>query len=259
MKLDGKIAVVTGGSRGIGLGIVDSLLAEGSVVVMVGRNPDTAEQVIAERNLGPRLSFVQADVSQPGGAASAIDAAVAQHGRLDILVNNAGGSGHFKPLTEFTDDMWRELFALNLDSAFWAMRHAIPIMKAGGGGRIVNISSMRAKKQAATQGPYGAAKAALNALTKSTALEVGDFNITVNAICVGVVLTDLARSGSRLFAANQGITEEELWRRYATEQMPSRQLQTPETMGALVVYFCSDAGRSISGAAWSADGGLADY
>ena len=259
MKLDGKIALVTGGTRGIGLGIVDTFLGEGASVVAMGRDAGTGAKVLADRGAGDRLYFVQGDVLAKGGVEAAIDATVDHYGRIDILVNNAGGSGHFIPLIEHTDETWYETIDRNLTAVYRSMRHVIPIMREQGGGRIVNISSMRSKKQAPNQGPYGAAKAGVNALTKSTALEVGDDNITVNAICVGVVLTDAALSGSLEFAASQGITQQELFDRYAKQQMPSRMLQTPETMGELAVFFCSDAGRSISGVAYSADGGLADY
>ncbi|MGE0388185.1 MAG: SDR family NAD(P)-dependent oxidoreductase [Gammaproteobacteria bacterium] len=259
MKLQHRFALVTGGTRGIGLGIVDALLAEGASVTMMGRDAQTAVRVMAQRNGHERLAFVTGDVLRPGAVEAAIDATVARWGRVDILVNNAGGNNHFIPLVEHTEQTWYETLDWNVTSVFRAMRHVIPIMKRQGGGRIVNISSMRSKKQAANQGPYGAAKAALNALTKSTALEVGDFNITVNAICVGVVLTDLAREGGRMFAATQGITADEMFARYAREQMASRTLQTPEIMAALTVLLCSDEGHCISGVAWSADGGLADY
>ena len=259
MQLEGKVALVTGGTKGIGLGIADALLAEGASVMLVARDPGPAEKVIAERAMGERLAFVAADVVQPGQIEAAIDATLARYGRLDILVNNAGGSVYFKEVTEVTDEMWRTVIDLNLTSAFRAMRHVIPIMKAQGGGRIVNISSMRSKKQTSASGPYSAAKAGLNALTKAVAFEVGDFNITVNAICVGLVVTERAREASKVYAATQGLTQDELFQQYANEQMPSRRLQTPETMGALTVFFCSEAGRPISGVAYSADGGLADY
>ena len=259
MKLDGRRALVTGGTRGIGVGIVDALLAEGASVVMMGRNAETGAKVTAERELGDRLSFVQGDVSTSGAVEGAIDETVRRLGGIDILVNNAGGSGYFIPLVEHTDESWFSTLNRNLTAVFHSMKHVIPIIKDQGGGRIVNISSMRSKKQAPNQGPYGAAKAGLNALTKSTALEVGDFNITVNAICVGVVLTDAALEGSAVFAASQGLTQDALLQRYAKEQMASRMLQTPEVMGALTVFFCSDEGRCISGVAYSADGGLADY
>jgi len=258
MKLDGKVAVVTGGTRGIGRGITEAYLAEGASVVMVGRNVDTAEKVMAEAGMGERLAFEAGDVAVSADADRCVGNAVERYGRVDILAHCAGGIVVFKPLHEWSNDEWSQHIAWNLDGTFYVMRAAIKHMLTQGGGRIINISSFQSKKSTPNFGAYVAAKAGVNAVTQLAARELGAANITVNAICVGVVPTELLRSSGELLAESYGVPFEEAVDGLRL-QMASQKLQSTDTISAMAVLLASHAGESISGQAYSFDGGLADY
>lgn len=256
--LRNRVALVTGGTRGIGLAIARSFLDEDATVAMMGRNPVTGTGVVAELGAGDNLMFVQGDVTDRTQMEAAIDAVVDRHGRLDVLVNNAGGMPSVAPVIETTDDQWMAALAWNLTSVFVACRHAVPVMRGQGWGRIINVSSFRAKQPAASQAPYSAAKAGVNALTKALALEVGDFGVTVNAICPGLVLTDFSREAGATYAASMGFTAEELWERHR-RGLPSRELPTTAMLGRLAVFLASEVASCISGSSFTVDGGAADY
>jgi 3-hydroxybutyrate dehydrogenase len=255
-ELAGRVALVTGGTRGIGLGIAAAMVTSGASVVVAGRDIAAGERATAA--LGGGAEYVAADVTDGVSVDAMVEEVIARLGRLDILVNNAGGTEAARLMTDLTDDDWERALKLNLTSVFRASRRAIPYMSANGWGRVINISSFRAKQPTAGQGAYAVAKAGVIALTKALACEVGDSGVTVNTIAPGVVLTEMALATGASFAAAEGITADERWERYR-RTIPSRRLATPEAIGALAVFLASDAAACLSGSCYNADGGLADH
>ncbi|MEZ4453250.1 MAG: SDR family NAD(P)-dependent oxidoreductase [Nannocystaceae bacterium] len=258
MMLEGKVAVVTGGSRGIGRGIVEMLLSEGASVAFNGRDQGKGARALRELDAGARAIFVAGDVTARGDCEAVIDAAVEAFGGLHILVNNAGGSGGFAPVVEMSDDAWIQAFAWNVHSTFYCTRHALKRMLPQKWGRIINISSVEGKHGKGGVAHYVAAKHAINGLTKSVAQEVGTEGVTVNAICPGLILTDIVRESGAAVAAAMGLTFEELVERFASEAAIKR-LSKVEEVAAMARLLCSQEGAGITGALLSVDGGTAAY
>ncbi|GAA0623920.1 3-hydroxybutyrate dehydrogenase [Sporichthya brevicatena] len=254
-QLAGHVAVVTGGSRGIGLGIARAFVAQGATVVICGRDAERGKR--AQEELGA-AEFVAVDVSSQHAAEDLIDRTVAAYGSLEILVNNAGGPNVGARVVETTDESWRNAFAVNVDAPFWTMRRALPHMIAREHGRILNVSSILGKTGSPGQAPYVASKHALNGLTKSVAHEVGASGVTVNALCPGLVLTDFVRRYEDDAAAAMGLTPEQMLAMYLAMSATRRPV-TVEEIGALAVYLASPAGASVTGAQISIDGGMAPY
>ncbi|GAA4089203.1 MULTISPECIES: SDR family NAD(P)-dependent oxidoreductase [Actinomadura] len=258
MRLDGRVAAVTGGTRGIGKGIAEAFLREGATVVLNGRSPEKGERTLKELDAGDRAAFVPGDVTRKADVERLIDETVSRYGRIDVLVNNAGGSSDPAPVAETTDEEWDLVLRWNLYSTFWATRAALPHMTARGHGRIINISSVEGKHGKPGIGPYVAAKHAVNGLTKSVAREVGQSGVTVNAICPGLVITDVVRETGPAAAAAMGLTYEGMVDLFAQESSLKRPT-TVEEVAAVAVLLASDEGGGITGAAISVDGGTAAY
>ncbi|MBB4134240.1 SDR family NAD(P)-dependent oxidoreductase [Gordonia humi] len=257
--LDGKVVLVTAGSRGIGRGVVEALLAEGASVAMTGRSPEKGARALEEIGLPDRTVFFAGDARDRDDVAGWVTSTVERFGSIDVLVNNAGGSDGFALVHEMTDQAWENAFTFILDSAFWATRAALKHMVAQGSGRIVNISSVEGKMgNKATVSHYISAKHALNGLTKAVAFEYGRQGITCNAICPGAVETDLMREVGPSWAAENGMTYEEYKNGYAKEAATG-QLNTAQEVGATVVLMAGPAGAGINGALWNVDGGTAPY
>lgn len=257
-KLDGKVAAITGGTRGIGRGIAEAFLAEGASVVLNGRSTDKGNQALEELNAGDRAAFVAGDVTQRTAVEAMVDGTVERYGRIDILVNNAGGASAFAPVAEMTDEMWQEALDWNLTSAFWATRRALQHMIPQQSGRIINVSSVEGKHGKAGLVQYVTAKHGLNGFTKAVAQEVGTLGITVNALCPGLILTDIVRSQGEAAAAAMGKTFDEMVEMFASDAAIKR-MNTVEEVGAVAVLLASDAGAGVTGALWSVDGGTAAY
>ena len=206
MLLDGKVAAITGGTRGIGRGIAEAFLAEGASVVVSGRSAEKGERALAEMGVGDRARFIAGDVLNQADAEAVPDAAVEAYGRIDILVNNAGGSGGFGLVHELSDEAWNVTADWILNSTFWATRRALQHMvRQGEGGRIINISSVEGKQaNKAAVSPYIVFKHALNGFTKAVAFEYGPMGITSNAICPGAIETDLMMEAGPAAAATRG-------------------------------------------------------
>ena len=188
-----------------------------------------------------------------------VHAAVDQFGRLDVLVNNAGGSDGFALIHELSDEAWDKAMDLNVNSAFWATRAAVPHMLERGFGRIINMSSVESKMgNKATVSHYITSKHALNGLTKATAFEYGTHGITCNALCPGAVETDLMREVGPSFAEQNGLTYEQYKEDYAKDAA-IRRLNTVEEVAAMAVLLASDLGGGITGALLNVDGGTAPY
>ena len=259
MSLDGRAAVVTGGSRSIGRGVAERLLADGARVVISGRDEVKGKQALEEMGAGDRAAFFAADARRQDDTEALIDFALDRYGRVDILVNNAGGSSGFAPLAELSDEAWREANDWILNSAFWATRGALPSMIASGWGRIINISSLEGKHVLHPQAAhYATFKAALNGLTRAVAVEYGPTGITCNAICPGAVETDLTRTAGALAAAAAGVSYEQFLEGYAAQALTKR-LNTVEEVAAVAGLLASDAGAGITGSTINVDGGTSPW
>lgn len=253
--LRGKVAVVTGSTSGIGLGIAAALAAAGADVLLNGFG--TPEQIDAARRkiatTGGKAAYCGADVSKAAEVAAMIDQATRELGRVDILVNNAGIQ-YTAPVDEFPVDKWDAIMAVNLSAAFHAIRAVLPQMKARGWGRIINIASAHGLVASVNKSAYVAAKHGLVGLTKAVALETAATGVTCNAICPGWVLTPLVQKQIDDLAAREGLSDEAARLRLLSEKQPSREFVTPDQIGALVVFLCSDAAAQIRGAALPVDG-----
>jgi len=254
--LRGKAALVTGSTSGIGLAIARALARQGANVMLNG----FGEAALIERlkkDLGAggvRVEFHPADMTQPAQIAALVQETAARLGSLDILVNNAGIQ-HVAPIDEFPPERWDAVIAINLSSSFHTIKHALPLMKRAGWGRIVNIASAHGLVASAEKVAYVAAKHGLVGLTKVVALETARSRITCNAICPGWVLTPLVQKQIDARAAEKKIPPEEAKLALLGEKQPSLEFVTPEQIGELAVFLCSEAAAQIRGAAYSIDGG----
>lgn len=258
MKLQGKIAAITGGTAGLGRGIAEAFLAEGASVALMARNADKAQKVLEEIGAGDRAIFVAGDVMQQGDIEGFVDQTVKHFGRIDILVNNAGGAGDLKPMVDLSDEAFDEAMKWNVYSTFWATRRALKPMLSQKWGRVINISSMEGKHGKPVFTAYTAAKHAINGMTKSLAREVGTEGVTANCICPGLVITDIIRNNGPATAEAMGLTFDEMVTMFAQEAAIKRP-NTVEEVAAVAVLLASDAGAGITGAAISVDGGTAQY
>ena len=258
MQLEGKVAAITGGTAGIGRGIAEAFLQEGALVGLMARSQEKAERMLAEVDAGERAVFVPGDATVQADVEGFIDKAAARFGRLDILVNNAGGAGDLQPLVNLTDETFDEAIRWNLYSTFWACRRVLPGMLQRAFGRIINISSTEGKIGKPVFSAYTAAKHAVNGLTKSLAQEVGAEGVTVNAICPGLVITDIIKDNGPATAEALSMTFDEMIDMFAQETAIKRP-NTVQEVAAMAVLLASDAGAGVTGATLSVDGGTAPY
>ncbi|MFN5723691.1 MAG: 3-hydroxybutyrate dehydrogenase [Betaproteobacteria bacterium] len=256
MSINGKVALVTGSTSGIGLGIAQSLARQGVHLMLNGFGDAEAAKaaVLAVALSGVRVDYHGADMSRPDQIEDLIRHTEASFGRLDILVNNAGIQ-HVAPIEEFPVERWDAVIAINLTSAFHTTRLALPGMRARNWGRVLNIASAHGLVASANKSAYVAAKHGLVGMTKSVALETATTGITVNAICPGWVLTPLVQKQVDARAAAEGVSVEEAKKALLGEKQPSLQFTTPEQLGELAVFLCSEAASNIRGAAINVDGG----
>jgi 3-hydroxybutyrate dehydrogenase len=255
-QLKDKAACVTGGSAGIGRGIVEAFLREGARVVIGSRDAQAGARVVAELDAGERAAFVPADVTRRADVEHLIDETVSRYGTLDIAVFNAGGVRNSAPVIDMTDEEWDFEVAINLSHVFWGIRRALRHMTRQGSGRIITMSSVEGKHAKPGVAGYVATKHAVNGLTKAVAKEAGPLGITVNAICPGLVLTDLVRRGGGKGLGMSGL--DEVIARYSQDAALGRPV-TIEEVAAVAVLLASDAGSGITGACISVDGGTAAY
>ena len=251
--LKGKTALVTGSTSGIGHGIALCLARQGANVVLNGFGEfEAARAEVAA--LGVKAGYHGADMSKPAEIEAMIKACEEQFGAVDVLVNNAGIQ-HVAPVEDFPVEKWDAIIAINLSSAFHAIRVALPGMKARGFGRILNVASVHGLVASAQKSAYVAAKHGLIGLTKTVALETATTPVTVNAICPGWVLTPLVQKQVDARAAADKISIEEAKKQLLAEKQPSLQFTTPEELAGLAVFLCSPAASNIRGAAINVDGG----
>jgi len=257
-SLKGKVAAITGGTAGIGLAIGKAFLAEGASVTLMARNPDKGAKAVAELNVGDRAHFIAGDAMVQKDVEGFIDATASQFGRVDILVNNAGGAGDLLPTIELSDKTFDDTMKWNVYSTFWASRRALKLMLANKWGRIINISSTEGKIGKPVFTAYTAAKHAVNGMTKSMAQEVATEGVTVNAICPGLVITDIVKDNGPATAEAMGMTFEEMVNLFSQESALKRP-NTVEEVAAVATLLASDAGGGITGGTLSVDGGTAPY
>ena len=253
--LQGKTAVVTGSTSGIGLGIAKALAAQGANIVLNGfGDVESPKAEIAA--LGVQVSYHGADMSKPAEIEDMVKHAQTTFGSLDILVNNAGIQ-HVARVESFPVEKWDAIIAINMSSAFHATRLALPGMLAKNWGRIINVASVHGLVGSAEKSAYVAAKHGVVGLTKVVALENATTGVTCNAICPGWVLTPLVQKQVDAKAAALGLSNRDATKQLLGEKEPSMQFTTPEELGALAVFFCSPAGNNVRGVAWNMDGGWA--
>ncbi|MCC7276649.1 MAG: 3-hydroxybutyrate dehydrogenase [Alphaproteobacteria bacterium] len=255
--LHDRVAVVTGSTSGIGLGVARALAGAGAAVVLNGfgggADIETVRQEIAETN-GVAVDYVPGDLGRPEAATDLVERALAAHGRVDILVNNAGIQ-HVAPIERFPPERWDAVLALNLSAAFHATRAVLPGMKARGWGRIVNVASAHGLIASPFKAAYVAAKHGLVGLTKVTALETAEQGITCNAVCPGYVWTPLVERQIDDQARAHGIAREQVIRDVLLAKQPNKRFATVEELGALTAFLCGPGAASITGTALPVDGG----
>jgi 3-hydroxybutyrate dehydrogenase len=255
--LDGKVALVTGSTSGIGLAIAEALAAQGAHVALNGFGDAAAIEAI-RADLAARHAItaihVAADMSRPAEIAALVGACETRFGRIDILVNNAGIQ-HVSPVESFPPERWEQIIAVNLSACFYTTRAALPGMRARGWGRIVNIASVHGLVASVDKSAYVAAKHGLIGLTRTVALETARSAVTCNAICPGYVLTPLVERQIEARAQRDGLARDAAMANLISEKMPSGDPVRPEALGQLVVYLCSPAADQIRGAALPVDGG----
>eukprot|EP00012_Vannella_robusta_P013844 CAMPEP_0206210934 /NCGR_PEP_ID=MMETSP0166-20121206/17834_1 /ASSEMBLY_ACC=CAM_ASM_000260 /TAXON_ID=95228 /ORGANISM="Vannella robusta, Strain DIVA3 518/3/11/1/6" /LENGTH=277 /DNA_ID=CAMNT_0053632685 /DNA_START=596 /DNA_END=1426 /DNA_ORIENTATION=+ len=249
--LQGRVALVTGSTSGIGLGVASCLAREGCSVVLHGsRDPSAAEEAIrtiTSKYEDAKVLYLQASLTSPELAATTlIEKTIQEFSRIDILVNNAGIQ-HVSPIESFASDMWDRVIAVNLTSCFQTMKQAIPHMQSNNFGRIINISSVHGVVASTGKAAYVAAKHGLNGLTKVVALENAGKGITCNAICPGWVLTDLVQKQIDNIASERQISNEEATAFLLSSKEPTKQFTTPEHIGDMVVFLCGSAGSNMTG------------
>ncbi len=255
--LKGRNAVVTGSTSGIGLGIARALARDGANVVLNGfgdaKDIEAARAAI-EKEFGVKAIYSGADMTKPAEIAGMVKSAEAAFGSVDVLVNNAGVQ-HVAPIEEFPIEKWDQIIAINLSSAFHAIRAAVPGMKARRWGRIISTASAHSLVASPFKVAYISAKHGLAGLTKTVALELATFGVTCNCISPGYVLTPLVAQQIPDQMKTRNMTEEQVKRDVLLAAQPTKEFVTVEQVASLAVYLTSDAAASITGANLSIDGG----
>lgn len=245
-SLDGRVALVTGSSRGLGFAMAEALATHGAQVVLNGRDPDRLQPKVQQlKDRGLDAAALAFDVMDRRAAAQAMEQIVAQYGRLDVLVNNAGIQ-HRVPVTEWLDEDWERVIAANLSACFRLAREAARVMLPQGSGRIINTGSVVAILARPTVHAYAAAKAGLHGLTRSLAAELGREGITVNAIAPGYFATEM----------NEALLADKEFTGWVERRTPLGRWARPDELGGAVVFLAAQAGSYVNGHVLAVDGGI---
>jgi NAD(P)-dependent dehydrogenase (short-subunit alcohol dehydrogenase family) len=253
-ELTGRVALITGGGRGIGRAVALSLAAAGADVAISGRNADVLDETArAIRAVGRRAAAVVCDVGERSQVEDLVTRVKQDLGDSLILVNNAGIAGSAK-LSETTDEMWEAMLRVNATGAFYCMRALVPTMVEAKWGRVVNVASIAARSGAAYIAAYAASKHALLGLTRAVAAEVAARGVTVNAVCPGYVDTEMTDRSAAFISIRTGRDEKDA-RKILEGFSPQKRLMTAEEVAGLATYLCSEAARGINGQGIVIDGG----
>ena len=253
MTLTGKTAVITGSTSGIGLGIARGLAGAGADVILNSFTDNEEDHALAAelaQEFDVAARYVQADMSRPEQCRALIRTA----GACDILVNNAGIQ-HVASIPEFPAEKWDAIIAINMSSAFHTTAMALPMMRAAGWGRVINVASAHGLRASPFKSAYVTAKHGVVGLTKVTALETAREQITCNAICPGYVLTPLVEAQIPATAKEYGISESEAVEKVILLKQPSKEFVTVEQLAGMALFLCSDAAAQVTGTQLTADGG----
>ncbi len=255
--LKGKVAVITGSNSGIGLGVAEVLASQGCAVVINSFTDRTEDHALAAdiaKRHDAKVIYIAADMSKGAECRGLVEKAAAEFGTVDILVNNAGIQ-FVSPIETFPIEKWDAILAINLSSAFHTTAVALPMMRAKGWGRIVNIASAHGLTASPFKSAYVAAKHGVVGLTKTIALETAGQNITCNAICPGYVLTPLVEAQIPDQMKVHNMDRETVIREVMLLRQPSRQFATSEQIGETTAFLCSEGAAQITGTTISVDGG----
>jgi NAD(P)-dependent dehydrogenase (short-subunit alcohol dehydrogenase family) len=251
MRLQGKSIVITGAASGMGRAMAIRFAAEGAQLVIGDRHEERLKEVTTNiRAAGGKVLSALGDIRHKETAEALVDVAISTHGRIDVLVNNAGIMDHFHGVGEVSDDLWRSVFATNVDAPMYTSRRAVPQMLRQGGGSIVNICSMSGYSGASAGAAYTASKHAILGLTRATAWRYAKQGIRCNAICPGAVRTNIEESMPKDKLDPTG------FERAAAFFMLTAAILEPEEIAALALYLASDESRFVNGAAIGADSGM---
>lgn len=251
-----KTAIVTGSTSGIGLGIARTFAASGANILLNGFGDAAAIEKLRAglaTEFNVKVGFSSADMSKPAEIRAMVVQSIEELGGADILVNNAGIQ-HTAIVEEFPEEKWDAILAINLSSNFHAIKAVLPYMKGKNWGRIINIASAHGLVASATKTAYVAAKHGVVGLTKAVALEVAETGVTCNAICPGWVLTPLVQQQIDTLAKRASISVDDAKLRLLSEKQPSGEFATPEQIGGIAVFLCSEAASQIRGSSISVDG-----
>jgi 3-hydroxybutyrate dehydrogenase len=251
-----KTCLITGSTSGIGLATAKVFAAEGFNLMLNGlenheEGSALADQLASEHNI--RVGYRYADLSDPEQTKQLLNATLEQFGQIDVLVNNAGIQ-HTAPIDEFPDEKWEQIIAINMSTSFYTMKHCLPLMKAQGWGRVVNIASVHGLVASANKAAYCAAKHGLIGLSKVAALEYAAHNVTVNCVCPGWTDTPILTQQFHQFADDHDVSFEQAKLGLLNTKTPYPELIAPAEIGQLVYFLCTDAAKAITGSALPIDG-----
>ena len=262
MRLAGKVAMVTGGGAGIGRAIVLAMAREGADALIPDIQPANAEAVAKEvQDLGRRALVVRTDVTKEAEIEAAIAEGIRAFGQIDILVNNAGvipSLGH--PFTRQVEADWDKVFNVNLKSVFFMCKHIAAHFMERRYGKIINISSIAGPLSSQSMPSYSVSKMGVITFTKIVAKDLAPYHVNVNAICPGLLYTDMWKKIGEVMRetnpAYAGLTPRQMFERRVQEWIPMKREQTPEDIGHAAVFLASDEARNITGQALMVDGGV---